>query len=121
MSIVKQKDKRTGTVYVYESKSYWDKEKQQPRSNRTLIGKLDEETGEIVPTDGRGKKRTERKEPISGNAALCDELNQQLMEKDNLIKQMSSRNKELEKELASLIKEIKSILGKYEERKQPRP
>jgi hypothetical protein len=27
MSIVKLKDKRTGTTYVYESESYWDKEK----------------------------------------------------------------------------------------------
>ena len=27
MSIVKLKDKRSGTTYVYESESYWDKEK----------------------------------------------------------------------------------------------
>lgn len=36
MSIVKLKDKRTGTTYVYESESYWDKEKKQPRSRRKL-------------------------------------------------------------------------------------
>ena len=118
MSIVKQKNKRTGTIYVYESKSYWDKEKQQPRSKRTFLGKLDEETGEIVPTDGRNKKRTES---VSGNTSLCDVRNQQLREKDILIKQLSIRNKELEKGLASLLDEIKNILGKYEERKQPRP
>ena len=57
MSIVKHRDKRSNTVYVYESESYWDKEKKQPRSRRTLIGRLDEETGEIIPTDGRGRKR----------------------------------------------------------------
>ena len=39
MSIVKLKDKRSGTVYVYESESYWDKEKGQPRNKRRLIGK----------------------------------------------------------------------------------
>ena len=57
MAIIKQHDKRSGITYIYESTSYWDKEKKQPRSKRKLIGKLDPATGEIVPTDGRGKKR----------------------------------------------------------------
>ena len=57
MAIINQYDKRSGITYVYESTSYWDKEKQQPRSNRTLIGKRDPVTGEIVPTDGRRKKK----------------------------------------------------------------
>ncbi len=55
-AIVYQTDKRTGITYVYESVSYWDKEKQQSRAKRKLIGKLDPETGELVPTR---KKRTE--------------------------------------------------------------
>lgn len=57
MAIVKQFDKRSGITYVYDSISYWDREKQQPRSKRKLIGRLDPETGESVPTDGRGKRR----------------------------------------------------------------
>jgi|LSQX01.1.fsa_nt_gb transposase len=57
MSLVKQLDKRSGLTYVYESKSYWNKEKQQSRSKRTLVGRLDPLTGEIVPTDGRGRRR----------------------------------------------------------------
>mgnify|MGYP003571366664 CR=1 FL=1 len=59
MAIVKQLDKRSGITYVYESTSYWDRDKQQPRSKRKLIGKLDPVTGEIVPTDGRGKHRSQ--------------------------------------------------------------
>ena len=57
-SIIKRLNKQTGITYVYESESYWDKEKKQPRSRRKLIGKIDGETGEIVPTGGkrRGKK-----------------------------------------------------------------
>lgn len=54
MSKVFVKDKRSNITYVYESKSYWDKEKKQPRNKRTLIGKLDE-FGNIVKTDGRCK------------------------------------------------------------------
>jgi hypothetical protein len=53
MAIVFQPDKRSGITYAYESISTWDKEKKQSRSKRTLIGRLDEETGEIVLTDGR--------------------------------------------------------------------
>jgi len=55
-------DKRSGITYVYTVESYWDKEKQQSRSKRTLIGKLDPATGEMIATDGRGKKRIENLE-----------------------------------------------------------
>lgn len=55
--MVKSLDKRSGITYVYETSSYWDKEKKQARSKRTLIGKWDPVTEQILPTDGRGKKR----------------------------------------------------------------
>ena len=58
MGIVYQKDKRSGITYVYENHSYWDKERKVPRCKRTLIGRLNEETGEVMPTDGRCKKRS---------------------------------------------------------------
>ena len=57
MSIIHHFDKRSGLTYVYESTSYWDKEKKQPRSHRVLIGRLDPATGEVVKTDGRGRRR----------------------------------------------------------------
>lgn len=60
MAMVKQLDKRSGITYVYESVSYWDKEKKQGRSKRTLVGRLDPVSGEIVPTDGRGKRRGQK-------------------------------------------------------------
>ena len=69
MAILKRLDKRTNIVYVYESSSYWDKKKKQPRSKRVLIGKIDPKTGEMIPTDGRckhlsteGKKQAQEKE-----------------------------------------------------------
>lgn len=57
MAIVKIHNKARGVTYVYESHSYWDKELKQPRSNRKLIGKVDPETGETVPTGKRGRQR----------------------------------------------------------------
>ena len=55
MGIIYQHDKRSDITYAYESHAVWDKEKKMSRAKRTLIGRLDTETGEIVPTDGRCK------------------------------------------------------------------
>jgi hypothetical protein len=56
MAIIYQHDKRSNITYAYESHSYWDKEKKTSRAKRTLIGRVDTETGEVVPTDGRCRK-----------------------------------------------------------------
>ncbi len=56
MAIIKEYQKKTGTTYVFESISVWDKEKKQSRAKRRLIGKIDPKTGEIVPTGKRGRK-----------------------------------------------------------------
>ena len=59
MAIVKQYHAASDTTYVYESESYWDPVKKQGRSKRKCIGKIDPETGEIVPTGKRGRKKKE--------------------------------------------------------------
>jgi transposase len=56
LSIIHQKDKRSGITYAYESTSYWDREKKQSRAKRTLIGRVDTESGAIRATDGRCRK-----------------------------------------------------------------
>ncbi|HWQ67014.1 MAG TPA: IS1634 family transposase [Methanospirillum sp.] len=63
VAIVYQTDKRSGITYAYQSYSYWDKEKKQSRARRTLIGRVNSETGEIVPTDGRNRKEPGTKLP----------------------------------------------------------
>jgi hypothetical protein len=68
MSQVKAKNKKTGITYVYESESYWDKEKKQPRNRRKLIGKIDELTGKVVPTRGKAKKESQDDPPESSKA-----------------------------------------------------
>lgn len=56
MGIIYQKNKKTGITYAYHNESYWDKEKQQSRAKRTLIGKVDPDTGKIIPTRAYQKK-----------------------------------------------------------------
>ena len=46
----KHVNKKTGVIYIYESISYWDKEKKQPRNKKTCIGKLDPVNGELIPS-----------------------------------------------------------------------
>ena len=58
MGIVYQTDKRSGITYAYENQSFWDPELKRSRSKRKLIGRVDPETKEIVPTDGRCQKRS---------------------------------------------------------------
>ena len=44
-------------IYVYEAKSYWDKEKKQSRQKRKFIGKKDKITGKLIATENKGKSR----------------------------------------------------------------
>jgi DNA repair exonuclease SbcCD ATPase subunit len=71
-SIIFQHDKRSGITYAYENDCWWDEEKQQSRSQRKLIGRVDTDDylngvfidmsrDEIIkhinPTGSRGRKR----------------------------------------------------------------
>ncbi len=116
-SIIKKLNKQTGVTYVYESESYWDKEKKQPRSRRKLIGKIDEETGEVVPTGGRGsrkkRKLTELTEPLptgSSLETLCLEQAEQLRQNDA---ELSAIKKQV-MELTLSVNEYKRRLSKIE-------
>ena len=64
VAIVYQTDKRSGITYAYQSISHWDREKKQSRAKRTLIGRVDIETGEIIPTDGRNHQILDDKVPF---------------------------------------------------------
>ena len=70
-SIVYQIDKKTGAKYAFSSESYWDKEKQQPRSRRKYLGKVDPETGEIIPK--KEKDHSAENSSIEASA-LSDDL-----------------------------------------------
>ena len=52
--------KKNGVTYVYAiEKNYWDKDKKGPRNKQRCLGKLDPETGKIIPSKWR-KKIVER-------------------------------------------------------------
>ncbi len=96
LGIIKNKDKRSGITYVYESKSYWDKDKNQSRSKRTLIGRLDEVTGEIIPTDGRCKKLSPTFVPSEDDYQMPKSMKEMRAEIIRLLEENSSLKKQLQ-------------------------
>ena len=54
--------KKNGAAYVYSVESYWDKEKKAPRNKQVCLGRLNEETGEIIPSN-RKKRAEQQLEP----------------------------------------------------------
>ena len=62
------KNKKTGAVYAYSVESYWDKEKKAPRNKQVCLGRVDPETGEIIPSKRR-KKLVERAAAAPGVTA----------------------------------------------------
>lgn len=113
MAIIKQYHKETDTTYVYDSESYWDAEKQQSRSKRKLLGKLDPETGEVVPTGSRGRKRKE--DPtVSDNMIDAENL-----KKDEKIRELTIALAQKDVELNRLeqenrrLKETINIISKH--------
>lgn len=100
MGIVYQLDKRSGITYAYESTAWWDKEKRQSRSKRTLIGRVDDETGEVVPTDGRVRKAAARRAEEAKRPRYKQLYEEQL-----------ARVAELEAEVARLEAELGALRG----------
>ena len=64
MKIVYQTNKETGITYAYQNEPYWDKAKQQSRAKRKLIGKVNPNTGKIVPTHSYKKKEEKPKSDV---------------------------------------------------------
>ena len=56
-NLIRQQNKKSGMIYVYEDRPYWNPDKKQSRSKRVCVGKLDPETGNIVSTRGRRCKQ----------------------------------------------------------------
>lgn len=124
MAIIFQKDSRSGITYAYESISTWDKVKKYSTAKRKLIGRLNIETGEIVPTDGRMRKDKTVKppaKPISpyrrrffGATYLLDAIGDKLGLKDDLRQCFPEIHQQLLSLAYYLILEDKNPLYRFE-------
>ena len=74
-------NKKTGVTYVYESVSFWDKERKQSRNKQVCVGKLDPATGEFVPSKRLSREQAAVRDPavtattqVVGPALVLDEF-----------------------------------------------
>ncbi len=131
MATIKQLDKRSGITYIYDSVSYWDKEKKQSRAKRKLIGRLDPKTGKIVPTDGRVKNARKKAASNSvvkpgpvpivvenrrfyGACYLLDQIGMQLGITDDLKECFPKDYRKMLSLVYYMILESESAMGRFE-------
>ena len=72
LKVVFQQNKKSGVIYAYENRPYWDPEKKQSRASRKLLGKVDSLTGNIVPTRGRKAKEETADQTVEKPVCLFD-------------------------------------------------
>lgn len=113
-SIVYQTDKKTGARYAFESESYWDKEKRQPRSKRKYLGKVDPDTGEIIPSRGRHAQRSTGTTLLDGKGLRA--MHDEIKVRDQAIAELRERIDELtteRDELLATVREIRAMTGGF--------
>jgi len=120
-AIVYQTDKRSGITYAYRSISHWDKEKQQSRAKRTLIGRVDPDTDEIKPTRKRknndnigvGSTKSAAKRSFYGATLLFDKIGEKIGLKDDLKNCFPDTYKQILSIAYYLILEDKNPLSRF--------
>lgn len=109
MSIVLQHDSRANVTYAYHNIVIWDKVSKKQSTSRILIGKLDPETGEIVKSSGKRRKKQIDEAVIDAEIA---EYNKKIREKKKLEQDILSDSST---ELQTLKKEYAQLQRKYEQ------
>lgn len=115
MAQIKYYDKRVGITYVYESESYYDSQKHQSRSRRKLIGKIDPDTGEMIPCGKKGRPSKNITIPEENDYKRQAELLQKQLAKSeekaaSLAEQLNRVNNELD-EYKRLVQKINALCG----------
>lgn len=115
MAIIKQLNKKTGITYVYESHSFRDKTTKKPRSTRKLIGRIDDATGEIIPTRKKRNINTTASEDANNITTNKDAAAVSLdivKEKDAIITEQRRQISSLLKEKEELAKELERLAAR---------
>ena len=108
MAILKYAN-QSGVVYAYESISEWDPVKKQSRSIRRCLGRVDSETGEIIPTSGKRGRPAKEKEGTLNDPGSADH-NAAMSKLMADYEEIRAQNRELIKEN----KKLKAFLAKVE-------
>jgi hypothetical protein len=113
---IRQTDKRTGIVYVYDAEKYWDKERQQTRyRGRKLVGHVDKETGEVLAN--RATKASPAtpasKRLFCGTAHLLDDISAQIGMDDDLAASLGSASAAIASAARYLLVDGSSTMARF--------
>ena len=112
MAIIRQTNKKTGITYVIDSESYWDKEKQQPRSRRKIIGKIDPVTGEVVPTNRHQKRKTVSAGGLPSSSTVKSAGDETRADQARIL-ELEEQVSKLQKQKEELLKELDLLTARY--------
>ena len=117
MSRVYQYDNRVNVTYVYDVEEVYNEQTGKTQSKRKLIGKLDPETKQLVPTGKRGRPTktdcpsadTKKEEKRNKEELAKARFLETLQKKDEAITALKSENRQLKAAINKLEKTILSI------------
>jgi len=114
-SIVYQKDRRSGSTYAYRSEPARDPITGKATQIRTYLGRVDPETGEIVPKAAPGRRNRSKigETPLPDAPVDAAELKRYRDENDQLrneVKRLRSRVDELEGLISRMMEEYRKAL-----------
>ena len=119
MSLVRHKDKKSGSIIVYESTSHYDPVTKQSRPIRKYLGIEDPITGELIPSSGkRGRKKSsegtvsrKQKKDMPDYKFLYEQLKKECADKDKVIKKLERDNKVLRSGMIRLRDMASDMIG----------
>ncbi len=107
MSITKVRSKN-GQVYLYESTAQWVPELKQSRPKKRYLGRLDPETGKLIPAKSTGKSRDAAASPDAAAAPL-EEIRQLKAENHSLKEALEQANQEISRLSSALAQYQKAV------------
>ena len=112
MSITKSYNKQTDTYYAYETTYEWSDEKQKKVQRKRCIGKLDPDTGKVIPNGKVGRPSLSR---LPRTSAKSDTPRNELLDiSPDDIKKLTARLNKIEEALQALSVEIQDLLVEVE-------
>ena len=103
---------QSGVTYAYEQTSSYDSERKQSRPVRKYLGRVDPETGEIIPTTGkRGRppKKPAESRPESQEPDYKALFEEKCMEVESIQKELT-KVKETNEQLSLQTRELKQVI-----------
>ena len=111
-TIVYRENHSNGVRYAYSCTSVWDKEKKAPRTKRTYLGRVDPDTGEIIPPSSKKKSFTAAAKGAAVSAqdpADTEDTAKKLAEMDNQIKELQDKLRESQEMVIQLRRKLERI------------